>query len=1634
MGLILILVIALQIPAVQQFSKDKVISYLEDKIKTKVVINKVKIGFPKDVILEGVYFQDQKKDTLLAGKKITANINLFGIFNNKIEINSLELENVVAHINRDKANKFNFDYIVEAFKSPEKQDDNSPPMEFSINKIELTNVRIRFNDVYSNNDLKLDLNHLKSEIKTFDLKQMIFEVPELKIDGMKFYYKQGLVDNTGNAKKQNLKSPDLKLKLGTLDLAKIKIDYQDDNSKVSTNLHSDKLFAKVKLFDLKNNRIDLNQIEISNANFALNVGKKVEEKNGKSSSKSTDWKVTANDVTFKKVNFKYDDNNSAPIPRGTDYKHLDIKNLNVDADYIAYNSPTVCGKINAMQAEEKSGLKVESLKTTFYYGEKSAYAKDLYLKTPQTTLRNEIIIGYPSIESLSKNPGELVINARLNQSTIAMRDLLMVAPQLYDIYPFKDNPNAVLFANTTLSGKLNNLKFLYMQLSGIGNTKVNVSGSIVGLPDSDKAYYDLNIKNLESGAKDVYTILPKNTIPSNIQLPAKFTAKGTFKGTMKNFSTNMYVVSSSGNAKIKGFLDRRVKDMEKYDLDAFVDNFDLGRLLKNDSIGKVTMKTTIKGTSFNPKIANATASAVIIKATYNHYTYQNIVADGKINNSLFDVTAFTKDPNLKFNLVSSGSFKDKYPKGTVHLNVDLADLDKLNMHAGPLKLKGEFDADIQSANLDYLNGTASVHHLIIANEKEQFATDSICVVAVSTAEKNSIVLDSQFLDAEFVGKYQLSTLVNSVRNSISHYYNLKSSSKNMPYGKQQLAFKVDVKPSPIFLKLIPEIKGIEPISFTGRYNSVNDTIVVNGSIPNLVYGTNRIANGVVKIDTKDDALVYSLSIDEIRNDQFRLHRTSLVGQAKNNVADYTLLIKDFKNKDRYEISGNLKSVKGGDEIWVDPKKLLLNYDSWAIADDNSIRFANHAFYADNFELSNGESSIRLQSYPSGNNPPLAVDFTNFQIQTITEIVQMDNIEMDGTINGHAVLKNLTSKILFTADATIDKFTFKKSTVGTIKIEVDNYTANTYTTKVDITGEDNQVNLDGTYRATDDALNMNLDIQKLNLKSVQGFSMDNITEGTGYFTGQFKVSGNTTNPKFIGDLKFNEIGFKAIKLNAKFKSMNDTMVFTDDAILLNNFKIYDEKNNDLTINGKINNQNYANLGFDLTVDADNFKAVNSSAKDNDTFYGQLFLDNHLRVKGTYNNPYVEGTIKINKDTKFTVVLPQDDPSIADREGIVEFIDQDQPPLFTKLADENLSETEIKGMNASVTIEIDRDAEISLIIDKGNGDYLKLKGEAQLTGGIDPSGKTTLIGRYELEEGSYEMSFNLVKRKFDIKEGSYILWTGEPTTADINITAVYKINTAPINLLNNQLSSLTPEERNTYKQKIPFETELKMTGDLMKPKITFDIILPEGNNSVSNEIITRTQAKLTQLRREPDDLNKQVFALLLLNRFIGEDPFSSESGTTASTLARESVSQILSQQLDNLASDIIKGVEVDFDLASSEDYTTGQKENKTDLNVGLSKKLLNDRLKVTVGSTFGIEGPEQKNKETNTIGSDLSAEYSISKDGRYKLRAYRKNVYQVALEGQIIETGLGFIITLDYNKFNELFRSRKKTDKAKKKTND
>jgi hypothetical protein len=105
---------------------------------------------------------------------------------------------------------------------------------------------------------------------------------------------------------------------------------------------------------------------------------------------------------------------------------------------------------------------------------------------------------------------------------------------------------------------LNEIQIPSIAISGIGKTTMVGSGSITGLPDTDKAYFDFDIKNL-CQRQDVNDFLPKETIPNSINLPASFNAKGTFKGTINNFSTDLILESSFGPCKMKALFDQRIK-------------------------------------------------------------------------------------------------------------------------------------------------------------------------------------------------------------------------------------------------------------------------------------------------------------------------------------------------------------------------------------------------------------------------------------------------------------------------------------------------------------------------------------------------------------------------------------------------------------------------------------------------------------------------------------------------------------------------------------------------------------------------------------------------------------------------------------------------------------------------------------------------------------------------------------------------------------------------------------------------------------------------------------------------------------------------------------------------------------------
>ncbi|MGK4568633.1 DUF748 domain-containing protein [Flavobacterium sp. 3HN19-14] len=688
-GLFLLIVVLIQIPYFQNIVKDKAVSYLEGKIHTKVAIDHISIGLPKKVVLDGFYFEDQSKDTLLYGKKLSVDIDLFKILDNEIEINSVDLQGATAHISRDANSKFNFDYIIDAFASPKKEEDSSAPMKFDIKKVNLDKIKIKFNDAITKNDLNFTLNHFDTKIDKFDLDNMDFEVPKIKIDGFNVMLKQGIAQeiaaNTAEVAIDATKKPDLKLKLGTIDLTNIKVGYMSDGNKLGLDTDLKKLLVKINTFDLKNQNIEIESIVLEDTKAMLNFEKKmtaaITVKDTSAQKSENNWKVRMKDASFKNLALKFKDENAVPVKKGIDYKDLDITNLNLEAENFYYSTKTISGNIALFTVKDKSGLDIQSLKTELFYGEKGASLKKLYLKTPQTLLKDNIVVGYPSLDDISKNIGELEVNANLSGSQIGFKDVLLFVPTLENTVPFKGNSNAIMLINSRVSGKVKDINIPNLEISGIGNTRIAASGRIIGLPDVKNAYMDINLRNFQSTSKDINTFIPKGIIPNTIALPSNFTAKGTFKGKINNFATNMTLTSSFGNAKVKATFDQRVKNREKYDADASFDNFDLGKLLKNDSIGKISLSAKVKGVGLDPKTATANVDAKVIKADYNKYVYRDLNVKGKINNGVFDAVADMNDPNLTFKLATDGSFRGKYPAVKLKMNVDIADLEKLNLHA-----------------------------------------------------------------------------------------------------------------------------------------------------------------------------------------------------------------------------------------------------------------------------------------------------------------------------------------------------------------------------------------------------------------------------------------------------------------------------------------------------------------------------------------------------------------------------------------------------------------------------------------------------------------------------------------------------------------------------------------------------------------------------------------------------------------------------------------------------------------------------------------------------------------------------------------------------------------------------------------
>jgi len=785
------------------------------------------------------------------------------------------------------------------------------------------------------------------------------------------------------------------------------------------------------------------------------------------------------------------------------------------------------------------------------------------------------------------------------------------------------------------------------------------------------------------------------------------------------------------------------------------------------------------------------------------------------------------------------------------------------------------------------------------------------------------------------------------------------------------------------------------------------------------------------MDVNSDSTVlnYKIASDNLSNTQIKFENFLIDGKlADNKILANLSSINKFQNK-KLLIRTETTKENGNFRLKFDPKDFWLMNNRWDVAADNYIEFGKPGFLFHHLFMNNGESQIQVASVHDKFNDDLNIGIRNFKLDDISRIVEKDTNIVKGLVDGNVLLKRVNKSYGIIADASISNLIFREVPVGNLTLKADNPSGERFEVDMKLFGNENKLSASGYFvpNGGENSMNINVAIDSLSMKTVEAFSMGQLSESSGMLAGNFQVGGKTSAPELTGELTFNNAFLKPAYLNNRLELKHETLQLKTDGIYFNSFTLVDMNQHKATIDGSVKMKQFSDFVFALNINTRNFLLLNTTAKDNEAFYGRLIVDSRIDVKGPMSLPLINGRVKLRDDSNFTFVVPEDKLTTDKGEDVVEFEDSIPSVSILDRKDKKVvQKSGFKGFELSSVIEVDKEATLRLLLDPASSDSLVVRGDAALSFTMDRSGNMDLTGTYHLNEGSYLVSLeSVIKRKFDIVTGSTITWNGDPLDADVSIDATYAVRAAPYDLVVEQMAGLTDVEKGGYKQRYPFLVLLKLRGAILKPEISFEIKLrPEDIGILDGEV----NQKIVTLNEDPSLLNKQVFALLVLGRFVQENPLQTESGGTSS-LIRSSVSNFLSTQLNKLSSKVITGVDLNFDIQSYDDYETGKAQGRTQVEIGLKKQLFDDRLSVQVGGSVDVEGDKAKQNSTSDITGDITVEYKLTKDGQFRLKGFRHNQYEGAIEGQLVETGVGVVLVKDFNKWKEKNPQRLKGNKKK-----
>ena len=1376
------------------------------------------------------------------------------------------------------------------------------------------------------------------------------------------------------------------------------------------------LKADYDVFSFTNEEVKLNHVFIAEGNIQIGVPQDSSSLNiqflidyfspppsGKPSSSPT---LVFDQVEITDTRFRYFNSNYiSPTSRSFDENNMVFSQLNGHLHDFTIIKDSISFALDDIRGAEKSGLTIEDLHAQTIISSTTMEFTDLYLQTPQSTLRDYLRFSYSSYADFSDFYSKVNLKTNLTKSSIHTDDLAY-------FYTDLRRYNEMIKGTGTITGTVDNLASNKLHLELGTHTQFTGSAVVKGLPNINKTYFDLKAKTAKSTASDIAELANLDPAPKEFLALEQLKYTGTFKGYIQNFDVNGDLTTAVGSAKVNLHYSMPTNTETTYAGTLQSDQINLGQLLDNDKLGNTAFDVVINGKGLTLHTLSTQLSGKIKLLEYANYGYQNIAIDGEFHENLFDGMGSIADPNFDLRFNGTLDLTSDQPKIDVASNIKRVNLRLLGLDSLDNYVRFNGDIALEGNNLDDVTGSVKLDSFELTRRGSSYTVKDLEVTAARDGEQKLWNMHSDLLSAAVKGNFQ-STELEHILGYITHIIHPTQFDRPaQELTSSNLTVNLEI---PAYKPILKEFLGktyFDSLRFALDYNHERGKLNANSKLHGLMYDVLTIPQITLNIKNGGELSPINFAINTsgvYQNDSTLFD----VLHAHGFMSDGAIHFETTAARDKIvslALGGRFLYTNDSALVYVDESDVRIYGDEWQFRKANTpnVIYQNGIVELRSLDFRKDEQILYLEASSGFQADKINMILTEFKLDNLTPFIAGFDMKLQGLTNGFIDISDREGFPIIEADLTIYDLQLDNDTLGNLSLVSENKNL----LAVAINGEVNEGlfndmkivgDIDFTHK--DSPLDLHLITERSSIKPFEKYLTGLASQIDGLSTTDIKITGPLRSPQLRGTMELDSLSFTVDYLQTNYTG-HAAIDIDYTTFKLRQAELTDRFNKKGRLTGDVRHTNFKDLNFNLAIDQlDNFEIMNTGRKDNSLFYGTAFVDGDMKILGPIDDILLQINAKSRKGTE--IAIPLDNIEASGNLSYVQFVNlkEDNNQLNENFKSE-------AGVRMDFNFEVTNDANVTLIFDELLGDKIKASGHGNLRMEINTYGDFNMYGGLTIDKGSYLFTaLDLITKYFTVNPGGTLFWDGNPYNAKIDLEAIKREYPVPKTLM-----SGSTEDLEQYSQSIPVDCYLKLNGLLFDPEVSFDLKFPTQtsiNGSASNAL----NNTLERIRLDQEELNRQVFALMVLGTFVPPS-FANGAALNAEDVVGNtginSLSDFASSQLNNWLS------QIDTRLQLGIDYQTSTQSEQAELILSLRRKFYNDRLEFSASVDAASDG----NKPY-----DLNLSYDITKDGSVRLNGFQKQTTDPTLGNlnNIQTAGVGLSFRYQFDKF----RTRKKKLKPEKK---